>query len=204
MNRRSGPPQRRRGSARKAILAATVEVIAGEGIDAVTHRRVAERAGVSPGSTTHHFASREDLLRSAFRFYLEQADRLLGELDRELRGSVADPVERVVAFLGGVVRREFGDERLVRAEYEMLLFASTDQELASHVRAWEARWVAYIAGDLEAAGTPRAVETARTVLNLVRGYELERLLDPRLETDELHRRLRLLLAPGARGRNDAP
>jgi TetR/AcrR family transcriptional regulator, regulator of biofilm formation and stress response len=201
-SRDPGPP--RRGSARKAILAATVEVIALEGIDAVTHRRVAERAGVSPGSTTHHFDSREDLLRNAFRFYMEQANRMLEELDRQLRTSAAEPVERVEAFLGEVVRREFGDERLVRAEYEMLLFASTDEELGSHVRAWEARWIGSIAGDLEAGGRPRAVETARALLNLLRGYELERLLDPRLGADELRRRLRLVLAPEAHLPDDVP
>lgn len=194
----TGRERRRRGSARGAILAATVEVIAREGIDAVTHRRVAERAGVSPGSTTHHFASREDLLRSAFRFYLEQADRVLASIDEELRASVGDPVERVRGFVGEVVRHEFADERLVRAEYEMLLFASTDAQLASHVRAWEARWIASIAGDLEAGGRLRAVETARTVLNVLRGYELERLLDPGLDVDELKRRIDVVLGSGRR------
>ena len=46
-------------SSRDLIMSATLRLIAQEGIDAVTHRRVAEIAGVSPGTTTHHFAGRK-------------------------------------------------------------------------------------------------------------------------------------------------
>jgi AcrR family transcriptional regulator len=190
-----------RGSARSAILGATLEIIASHGIDAVTHRRVAERAGVSPGSTTHHFASREELLRAAFRFYLEHADRLLTTIDAENRASVSDPLERVRRFATETIRREFIEPgaRFIRAEHEMLLFASTDDELASFVRAWESRWVASIAGDFEAAGWPRPVEAARTLMNLIRGYELERLLDPQADAAEFGRRLDPLLTRQDRG-----
>ena len=187
------PARRRtiRGSARNAILGATLEIIGSHGIDAVTHRRVAERAGVSPGSTTHHFSSREDLLREAFRFYLKTGDRLLAAIDEEARASVSDPEERVRRFATEIIRREFIEPgaRFIRAEHEMLLFASADSQLASYVRAWEARWVASIAGDLEAAGWPQPVEAARTLMNLIRGYELERLLNPDSDAAEFRRRL---------------
>ena len=197
------PARRRtiRGSARKAILWATLEIIASHGIDAVTHRRVAERAGVSPGSTTHHFASREDLLREAFRFYLTHGDRLLTTIDAKNRASVSDPLERVRRFATEIIRREFIEPGagFIRAEHEMLLFASTDSELASHVRAWDARWAASIAGDFEAAGWPRPVEAARTLMNLIRGYELERLLDPQADAAEFGRRLDSMLTRTDRG-----
>jgi AcrR family transcriptional regulator len=184
-----------RGSARSAILMATLDIVADQGIDAVTHRRVAERAGVSPGSTTHHFASREDLLTEAFRFYLSEGDRLLATIAEEIRDSVADPLERLRQFGIEIIRREFIEpgERYIRAEHEMLLFASTNEQLALLVRSWEARWVAYVAGDLEAAGWEQPVLVARTFLNLVRGYELERLLDPRVGDDEFQRQLDALL-----------
>jgi AcrR family transcriptional regulator len=184
-----------RGYARTAILSATLEIIASDGIDAVTHRRVAEQAGVSPGSTTHHFSSREDLLREAFRFYLQTASRFMSALDEEIRASTPDPLERVRRLASEIIRREFehSGEQSIRAEHEMLLYASTDGQLASHVRDWDTRWVGHMAGDLEAAGWARPVETARTVINLIRGYELERLLNPQLEVDEFQRRLDLVL-----------
>lgn len=192
-----------RGSARNAILRATLAIIANHGIDAVTHRCVAEQAGVSPGSTTHHFSSRDDLLREAFRFYLQEADRFLMAIDEEIRDSVSDPAERARRFATEIIRREFvhPGERLIRAEHEMLLYATTDSQLASHVRAWDTRWAAHFAGDLEAAGWPRPVETARTLLNLIRGYELERLLNPQLKVDEFQRRLDTVLARRAQSKS---
>lgn len=194
---RLNPQQRTtRGSARGAILLATIEIVADHGIDAVTHRRVAELAGVSPGSTTHHFSSRDELLREAFRSYLEHAERFVMAIDEELRASVSDPAERVRRFAIEIVRREFVEpgERFIRAEHELLLYAAGDAQVATHVRAWDARMVGHMAGDLEAAGWPRPVDTARTLINLIRGYELERLLDPTLEADVFQRRLDTVLA----------
>jgi DNA-binding transcriptional regulator YbjK len=43
-----------------------VQIIVESGPDALTHRAIAERAGVSLSSTTHHFASLDDILVSAF------------------------------------------------------------------------------------------------------------------------------------------
>jgi hypothetical protein len=54
---------------------------------------------------------------------------------------------------------------------------------------------ATIAGDLEAAATPAPFETARAVINFMRGYQIERLLDPRLSIAEGRRRINLLLPP---------
>jgi TetR/AcrR family transcriptional regulator, regulator of biofilm formation and stress response len=182
-----------RGHARDAILIAVVEIVAELGIDAVTHRRVAARAGVSPGTTSHHFASRDDLLHSVLRFYLERVDRVLVRIAEQVRDTTDDPIERVSAFTTRAIDREFADERLVRAEYELLLYASGHEDLAADVRAWDARWIASMAGDLEAAGWPRAIETARSILNLVRGYEIERLLNPHLDSTEFRRRIDWLL-----------
>ena len=183
-----------RGGARDAILAATLEVIAQHGLDAVTHRRVADLAGVSPGSTTYHFASREELIRAAFAFYMSMADRFVSTLDRALRASIVDPAERVREILCGLVAEEFADDRQVRAEYEMILFASKDHELGSFLRQWETRWVGHIATDLEEAGAERAVETARILINVTRGYELERLTNSELGVEDLRRRLQTVLS----------
>jgi TetR/AcrR family transcriptional regulator, regulator of biofilm formation and stress response len=184
--------RRARGDAREAILSSTLSIVAEHGIDAVTHRRVAAEAGVSPGSTTHHFASREDLLREAFRYYLREGDGLLGALVTATK-ALADPIDRIREFLGGLLEYELSASSLLRAEYELLLFASTDPPLAADVRVWESRWVAHMAAELEAGGTPRPIEGARTLLNLVRGFELERLLDATLTLDDFRRRLELLL-----------
>ncbi|WP_406725017.1 TetR family transcriptional regulator [Streptomyces sp. GD-15H] len=54
-------PQRR-----ARILAATLDLIAEEGLAAVSHRKIAKRAGVPLGSMTYHFSGIDELLREAF------------------------------------------------------------------------------------------------------------------------------------------
>jgi AcrR family transcriptional regulator len=50
---------------RTALLDAAIELLAEEGYAATTTRRVAQRAGVSPGALQHHFASKIVLLGEA-------------------------------------------------------------------------------------------------------------------------------------------
>lgn len=62
-----------RGAARQAaILAAGVELLTRSGTAAVTHRRVAEQAGVSHGAIRYYFSSREALLLACLRDIEEQ------------------------------------------------------------------------------------------------------------------------------------
>ena len=186
-------PRASRGGARNALLVATLETIAADGVDAVTHRRVAEVAGVSPGSATYHFSSRQDLIRAALAYWMDLADQVIDRLDAEMRTSAVTPRERVREVLCGVVGEAFAYERFVRAEYEMILFASTDEELAADLRRRESRWVGTLAADLEEAGAVRSVEIARILVNTTRGFDLERLTNPRLGVDDLRHRLDVIL-----------
>ncbi len=58
---------------RRAIIEAAAEVIAREGTRKLTHRRVAQQAGVPLGSTTQYFATIDGLRRAA----LEELARLI-------------------------------------------------------------------------------------------------------------------------------
>ena len=182
-----------RGTAREAILAATLRVVASDGVDAVTHRRVAELAGVSPGSTTHHFSGREELLREAFRHYLEQGNEVLDALFGAADQDESVSLDVVGDVLMSLIEREFADPTLVRAEYELLLFASTDDELSQVVNNWEDRLASALAAILERAGAHQATDAARSLMNFVRGFELERLVRPTLGPGDFQRRLTPLL-----------
>ena len=63
----TGPRAEASERVREAITAATVRIVAREGVGAVTHRRVAAEAGVSLSSTTWHFATKGDILVAALR-----------------------------------------------------------------------------------------------------------------------------------------
>ncbi|WP_331593437.1 TetR family transcriptional regulator [Pedomonas sp.] len=54
------------------LVEATLRIIGRRGINQVTHRRVAEEAGLSLASTTYFFSSKEELIRTAFRYLYRQ------------------------------------------------------------------------------------------------------------------------------------
>ncbi|CAL9590906.1 HTH-type transcriptional regulator RcdA [Streptomyces sp. enrichment culture] len=86
-------PQRR-----ERIIAATLDLIAEEGVAGVSHRKIATRAGVPLGSMTYHFSGIDDLLREAFGRF---TDHIVAVFDaylsapagrEEARAAVADLV----------------------------------------------------------------------------------------------------------------
>ena len=63
---------------RREVLDATWRVIASQGLEAATTRRIAEEAGYSIGVLTHYFVDKEDILVSAHQLAFAQArDRIL-------------------------------------------------------------------------------------------------------------------------------
>src|ERR1700682_6556937 len=65
------PPRRtqaeRRDATRTALLDAAMDCLVEKGYANTTTRRIAERAGVTPGALQHHFASKAELLSEAVR-----------------------------------------------------------------------------------------------------------------------------------------
>lgn len=175
---------------REEILLATLRVIGEGGVDAVTHRRVAEIAGFSHGSITYHFASREALVREAFRFYIADLRASIQAVEKALADDRhATWVDAIVALSA----RDLEQPALARAEYEMYVFAARDAETASDVERWDAAIDVGFARHLEEAGIARPIEGARALRGTIRGFELERLSRP-VPLDELRRRLQLVLA----------
>src|SRR5262245_16062595 len=201
MAKRAAPVRRAAGSARRrrlrpsaplprreAILDAALLLIAERGTEQLTHRSVAEQAGVPLGSTTYYFASRDELVREAFRRYVVRALALLGGLSREarLRDSAG-----LVELLVEIARRETsGDWRwTVIVEHELMLRAARDRELAADFHGYERALASGLAEALEALGAPQPFDSARTLIALVRGFELDGLTRPDADPDDLRRRL---------------
>jgi len=191
---------------RRSLLEAALRVIARGGVEAVTHRRVAAEAGVSHGATTYHFASRDEIILQAFRYYIRlntaHLDAALFDLDDDLDDEHVD-VRSIVSFLVDFTRREFADPELVLAEYELILYAARNEVLAREYRAWQRSLVGGMATVLEACGAPRPSEAARVVVGVCRAFELEQLTHPRNSPSQLERRLNLLL-PALVGKSKPP
>jgi TetR/AcrR family transcriptional regulator, regulator of biofilm formation and stress response len=76
---------------RDEIVAATVRIVAREGVAAVTHRRVAAEAGVALSSTTWHFATKADILEAALRWTAAQEVERIGAIAARLGATDFDP-----------------------------------------------------------------------------------------------------------------
>jgi TetR/AcrR family transcriptional regulator, regulator of biofilm formation and stress response len=166
---------------RERILDAALRLIADEGLDAVRHRRVADIAAVSLGSTTYHFADREELIREAFRRYLVAATEFIDEVEAG--------TDDLVEFVVELVRREFLDADLVKAEYELLLYAARHGELAADLRAWESAQASALAARFATAGAAEPHVAARTVIALIRGIEVGHLVGKPLSRRALAARI---------------
>jgi TetR/AcrR family transcriptional regulator, regulator of biofilm formation and stress response len=152
----------------------------------LTHRSVAAAAHVALGSTTYYFASRDELVREAFRRYVARVLALLSEI---LVASRPSDARSLVDFLVEVARREVSGRWTVIVESELMLRAARDPELAADFHRYERALTSGLAEALEQLGAPQPFDTARTLIALVRGFELEGLTRPDVDPDELARRL---------------
>lgn len=103
---------------RSEFVAASVEVIANEGLSAATMRRIASVAGCTTGSLTHYYGNRRELLIDTLRAVHQKA----GKRMRELQSSSHSALENL---------------RLVLRESLPL-----DQERLIEWRVWLAFWSA--------------------------------------------------------------
>lgn len=83
------------GDLRRTLIDASVAVITKDGLDALTLRTLATKAGVSSGAPYHHFADRADLLAAIAR----AGEELLGQALVDARDAAApDPSARLAAM----------------------------------------------------------------------------------------------------------
>jgi TetR/AcrR family transcriptional regulator, regulator of biofilm formation and stress response len=70
---------KRSESTRLALLEAALQVIARDGVQGVTHRRVAAAAGISLSSTSYHFSGLDEMLLAAFEYYVTRISEKYSE-----------------------------------------------------------------------------------------------------------------------------
>lgn len=88
------------GQTRAAILAATIEVIARHSLSGTTVERVAEAAGVAPGTVILHFKRKEALL-------IEALEHVAREFDQVRRTAVAESADDPVGALDRLIEAIF-------------------------------------------------------------------------------------------------
>ena len=156
-------------------------VIGQEGIDAISHRRVAEVANVPLGSTTYYFTSREDMLVQALEYFAR------GEIDA-LEDTFGDVTEDQWTPEGaaGLVKRledffapQVGDSRWrTLAQYTLFQEAARRPELRPVVHEWNVAWWELLAKLLAAVGRPHAQIDVQMMLAMFDGLLLAGTAEP--------------------------
>jgi AcrR family transcriptional regulator len=160
-------------STRERILRATLDLIAAEGVAAVTNRRVAAAASVSLGSLTYHFASQTDLLRESLLLYVDEEtarrELVARELEREgvSLERVAETVEQLAGAASEIPRQI--------AELELHLQAARDPELREASQRCFAAHERIAVAALTALGIDDGDRHATTVVALITGLAVRRL-----------------------------
>jgi len=153
-------------------------IVAHTGADAVTHRKVAEVAGLPLASTTYWFSSKEDLLAAALEL---AAERDIAELNRralELEGA-PDPVEAVAQLIFGSLMAGPEERRASRgsltAAYALWLEGARRPRLRAVAERWTDAYLRATAALLGDAGSTDPEMHARLLVAAADGLLVAQL-----------------------------
>lgn len=157
-------PQRR-----ERIIAATLDLIADEGLAGVSHRKIAARAGVPLGSMTYHFDGIDDLLRESFRHF---SDSIVALFDAYLAGPAdRDQARAAVTDLIHALSDAEGSGRDLVLTQELYTLAARRPAYRELTEEWMARSRSHLEKHFDPA-------TARQLDALIEGLALHRALSP--------------------------
>lgn len=108
------------GAGRAALIRAAIDVVAEEGLDAFSYRKVAQRARVNNTLISHHFGSKEALLEAATVWAVQRSQELADlTIASSLDSGFAQTLTKVVS----------DDPNLQIFQYYMILAARRSPEL---------------------------------------------------------------------------
>lgn len=172
----TNPASTPKGERRKqALIEAAANQLEELGLDAVTHRAVARRAGLPLASTTYYFATRDEVLLAA----LDHSGQR--ELDQLGRSAASDaPVPRQARELAGhlamIVAGGPAGSRRIPARVERMVAVVRRPALRPHAQRYQDAEAAILVDVLDRAGRVATVDSLRTLRALLDGIVLEALI----------------------------
>ena len=161
---------------RRELVAATWAVVAAEGIEAATVRRIAEEAGCTTGRITHYFADKEEVLVAALR----QVHRAAG---RRMLAAIG-PRSGLAALRAVLAEALPLDQERILEWRVWLAFwgsAATSASLQAEQHERYREWRGLLKRVLATAQLPADIDLDRLVdqiVALVDGFGLQGVLDP--------------------------
>lgn len=164
---------------RERALAAAVELLGAEGVRALTHARVDERAGLPPGSTSNWFRTRRALLGGIVDWIAERERAEFSPAATPASSGVDGLIEGLCAMTE-LQTGPFGAR--TRARYALFLELVGDPELGEPLRRQRREFEQWTERIVIAVGIPDPVPATRALMALGDGLLLHRLtVDPDLD-----------------------
>ncbi|WP_265522448.1 TetR/AcrR family transcriptional regulator [Oerskovia flava] len=164
---------------RERGLEAAVELLGTEGVRALTHARVDDRAGLPPGSTSNWFRTRRALLGGAVDWIAER-ERADFEPAATTAITGADELIEGLCAMAELQTGRFATR--TRARYALFLELAGDPELGEPLRRQRHEFERWMERIVVAVGISDPVPATRTLMALADGLLLHRLtVDPGLD-----------------------
>src|SRR5437764_11100425 len=171
------PRQDRSRKRREALLRATIELLGESGVKSVTHRAVAERAGVAVASTTYYFASVQQLIEEALQLHVAERVAELAAMAGGALGATGASPQDIAERLAEVLAA--APTPILVAQYQLYLEAGRNPALQPPVAEALAAFEGLAADVLRALGAREPAATAEAFVALLDGFALHRLARPR-------------------------
>ncbi|MFI2652066.1 TetR/AcrR family transcriptional regulator [Micromonospora fulviviridis] len=152
---------------KEKIASATLDLLGEGGIRAVTHRTIAERAGMSLGSLTYHYASLDDIFVAAFELMAEQ-------MDPRYYQSIIDagsPAEARHVLVDAICGSRRATQRELRLHRELYAYGTNSPRVQDLIRSAEQR-------SIDALSTHFPEPAARALDALVEGWWIYQSWNP--------------------------
>ena len=164
---------------RDRALDAALALVGEQGIRALTHARVDERAGLPKGSTSNWFRTRDALIAGVVTWLAEseRADFAIAEQPP------AETPEQLAEALTGMITLQTGPFAVrTKARYALFLEGAGDPELLEPLLAQRRAYVEWTTALLARVGARSPEEATRTLMAAADGLMLHRVtVDPDAE-----------------------
>ncbi len=144
---------------REELVEAAIRVMAREGLDRATTRRIADEAGAPQGIFHYVFRGKTELLEAVIGTVTQQAEQVLRDAVDPRKGLAAAISDAVQAFWQHVL----SDDGLQLMQYELVIYCRRTPGLE-----WLADWqyARYIAAATEALGAAAEHDAASSAISL--------------------------------------
>lgn len=166
-----------RADTRGRVLEAALDIVAERGLQALTHRGVEARAGVTHGTTTYYFSNRDALIDALLEHVSGRQVQWVADRYRELAEqdpTTVDPDD----FSRRMLREALADRTFTLARYELYLCAARNPEVQELVRRHRRAHVTVQARIFEVLGAPDPRWAANRFLSAVEGAIIYQLAVP--------------------------